>query len=573
MKLSLRRPALALGLALSLVACSSADSSSNEGTDESDIRGISRSEALADFNEIVTSFRGLYGAMDRKQEKYGFKFDDKVKEFKDRIHKAKTEREYRGLFQEFVSLFQDAHISLSMDLVSDFSHAFRLPVSVMPVEDTFVVYKIGDGMTGVKIGDELLAVDGVPAKDISASFLKYVGIPNPKAAAHVAAGRITSRPVYASKGLKDGVPAKLRLRGADGVERETGVAWAEVPHLLPPPSSIPKAGMSGPHKTMASSLVAAEATREELAKLGARVPFFMTDPVKKALGATEVKPSAAALTKFGLTSEQADAVNYFAATYPLNGKKVLLLRIPDYEPQDAEAALNYIRALFDDQQAQVDGLVLDETHNPGGSVDFAFGVVSLLAKKTVNSMVQEMHADRLWIQSFASAADQVSQGNPNDPFAIALRADAHLVDDAYSAHKSLSVPIPMFTITPTLDADPAHWTKPVMMLADELSVSCADFVPLLFQSNGVGVLFGQRTMGGGGNVEQVATLTNTQGQLSISRGLGTVYDPTGKYPDSRFIEDNGVTPDVLYTHTLADFRAGYVAYASAFNATLTKQLQ
>ena len=79
-------------------------------------------------------------------------------------------------------------------------------------------------------------------------------------------------------------------------------------------------------------------------------------------------------------------------------------------------------------------------------------------------------------------------------------------------------------------------------------------------------------MGGGGNVEQVATLTNTQGQLSISRGLGTVFDPTGAYPEARFIEDNGVTPDVSYAYTLADFRAGYVAYATAFNAEFSKQL-
>jgi hypothetical protein len=77
-------------------------------------------------------------------------------------------------------------------------------------------------------------------------------------------------------------------------------------------------------------------------------------------------------------------------------------------------------------------------------------------------------------------------------------------------------------------------------------------------------------MGGGGNVEQVATLTNTQGQLSISRGLGTVFDPTGAYPDARFIEDNGITPDTTYSHTLADFRAGYVAYVNAFNAVVTR---
>jgi Peptidase family S41 len=569
----LSKPAAAVGLAVAVMACSSADTT-RDGTDTSEVRAISNAEALADFDEIATSFRGLYGAMDRKQQKYGFEFDALVSDYRARVKDARTEAEYRGIFQEFISRFQDAHVSLSMELASDKSRAFRLPVSVMPVEDTFVVYGVGQAAgTDVKIGDELLAIDGKSPRAIAADALKYVGMPNALSAAHVAASRITSRPVYASNGLKDGAPATLHLRGADGTTHDAVVTWSEVPHLVPPIAAAPQAGKSGPHSMIAASASAAEITTAELSKMGARIPFFMTDAVKTSLGTTaEVKPSAAALAKFGLTADQAGAIDYFAATYTVNGKKVLLFRIPDYEPADESASLNYIRALFDDQASQVDALVVDETHNPGGSISFAFGVVSLLAKNTVNGMVQEMHADRLWIQSFADASNQVAQGSPNDPFAAALMADSQLVDRAYSANKTLSVPMPMFSPTPTLDADAAHWTKPVMMLTDELSVSCADFVPLLIQANGVGPLFGQRTMGGGGNVEQVATLTNTQGQLSISRGLGTVYDPTGAYPESRFIEDNGVTPDVSYSHTLADFRAGYVAYVNAFNATLSHQL-
>jgi hypothetical protein len=512
--------------------------------------------------------------MVRKEAKYGFKFDALVRDYRSRVKHARNEAEYRGIFQEFISRFRDAHVSLSAELVNDASHAFRLPVSVMPIENTFVVYNVGEAAKdAVKIGDEVLAIDGKSPQALLTDFLKYVGTPNDLSSAHIAAARLTSRSIFLSKGIKAGQTAKLHLRGADGAERDAVLTWTEVPHLLPPLAPPPQAGKSGPHTTIAASSMAAEVTTAELSKMGARVPFYMTDAVKAALGITaEVKPSAAALAKFNLTPEAAAQVNYFAATYAQGGKKVLLFRMPDYEPTDAAASLNYIRALFDDQKDQVDALVFDETHNPGGSVDFAFGVVSLLAKSTVNSMVQEMHGDRLWIQSFADAANQVAQANPNDPLAAALTADAHLVDDAYSAHKPLSVPIPMFAVNPTLDPDAAHWTKPFVMLTDELSVSCADFVPLLVQANGLAPLFGQRTMGGGGNVEQVATLTNTQAQLSISRGLGTVFDPTGQYPDSRFIEDNGVTPDVSYSHTLADYRAGYVAYVNAFNATLKQQL-
>jgi C-terminal processing protease CtpA/Prc len=150
---------------------------------------------------------------------------------------------------------------------------------------------------------------------------------------------------------------------------------------------------------------------------------------------------------------------------------------------------------------------------------------------------------------------------------------ALLVDAAYSANKSHSAPIPFFFESETIDPDPVHWTKPAIVLIDELSVSCADFVPAVLKANGTMPVFGQRTMGGGGNVEGVATLTHTRARLNLSRGLATVFDPSGAYPEARFIEDNGVVPDVVFSHTLADFRGGYVAYVRAFNAELAKSLK
>jgi hypothetical protein len=69
-------------------------------------------------------------------------------------------------------------------------------------------------------------------------------------------------------------------------------------------------------------------------------------------------------------------------------------------------------------------------------------------------------------------------------------------------------------------------------------------------------------------VEKVATLTNSRAELQMSRGLAMVYSPTNEYSEASIIEDNGVTPHIEYSHTLADFRAGYVGYVRAFNDAL-----
>jgi hypothetical protein len=570
----LTRSGLVVGVFSMIVGCTAADVAH---VDASEVRSITQTEALEDFDQIAASFRGLYGALERKEQRYGFDFERKVLEFRAKVAAGTSEAEWRGLFQEFISLFKDPHVSLSAGLPSDAMHSFRLPFSTMPAGDSFVVYTV-DAALGttapIQRGDELVAIDGEPASALAKSFLKYVSIANPLAAMHTAAARLTSRPAYLAGGLSPDAPVTVRVRGADGVERDVALAWKEVPHLLPPAPSVPLAGESGPGSLAGVSLTAAELVEAEMAKSGARVPFFMTEAGRASLpSAQDVKPSEAALTKFGVTPEAAAGVNYFAVTYALGAKKVLLVRIPSYTPQDERAALDWLRALLDEQRDQVDALVVDETHNPGGSISFAEGVVSILAKDRFRGYVQRMHGDRKWIQSFASTANQLRQQDPTNPAAQIYEDRARMVDAAYSSGTPLTDPVPFFGVSPWREPDSAHWTKPAVMLADELSVSCADFVPLVARANGMVTLFGQTTMGGGGNVERVATLTNTQTTLSVSRGLGTVFDPDGTYPESLVIEDNGVSPDVTYSHTLADFRAGYVGYIGAFNSVLTNVLR
>jgi hypothetical protein len=446
----------------------------------------------------------------------------------------------------------------------------------MPVENTYVVYSTrgASGPTGPQIGEELLSIDGVSAKDLVAQFSKYDGFPTEQTRKHMAAMRLTFREPYLARGIAENVPAKIRLRNAEGVEREEVMGWTRIEPFLLPVAPPPHAGASSARGVVAASETVAKVVSAELTELGSRVPFFMTDRARAALSVTtETKPSPAALAKFNVSPEAAAKGNYFAVTYSIGTKKVLFLRIPKYIAQDVDAALNYLRALFDEQASQVDGLIVDETHNPGGYVGFAESVITLLAKTPVNGMVQRMHADRNWIEAFATGAIEVRYApEPDLPLADALDRSARLIDTAYSTRKALSAPLPFFRVSPILQPDAAHWTKPVMMLTDELSVSCADFVPLVLKANGAATLFGQTTMGGGGNVEEVATLTNTRARLSLSRGLGTVFDPTGAYPEATVIEDNGVAPDVSYAHTLADFRAGYVGYVSAFNAAFAQQL-
>lgn len=557
-------------LLATLAGCSTTGPSDESSS--SAVRSITNAEALDDFNEIAASFRSLYGAMERKQARYHFNYEQLVVEYRARVTAATTESEYRGIFQEFISRFEDPHVSLSFPITSDDSRGFSLPFKVMPVEDTFVVYDVDTSLGGaLKRGDELVSIDGKAAMDLANSWEKYGSLANHRASMHTAAARLTGRAAYLFSTVNPSSPVTVHVRGADGLERDVVLDWKETVHPLPPTTNVPRAGETTRQNAMAISDTALEVITAESGKMGARVPYFMTPEVRAALrGAREVTPSDATFRKFSLDHAAATAINYFALKYEFQGKKVLFIRLPSYSPPDAAGSLNYLRALIDEFQPQVDALVLDETHNPGGSVGFAAGVISLLANGQYNDYVQQMHADRKWINALLKEGQQLQSTEPEE--AAVVLDWAHQVDVAYSAGRSLSAPFPFTSLDGKGTPDATHWSKPAMILVDELSVSCADLVPAVAKANGMATLFGQTTMGGGGNVETALVLSHTQAELKLSRGLGTVFDPTGAYPEERQIEDNGVSPDISHTHTLQDFRAGYVGYAAAFNAALVSKI-
>jgi Peptidase family S41 len=571
------RTALALSLTLGVSACSGDVDTSPVERASAPLRSISTDEALSDFDTMVSAFRGLYGAMARKESRYDFKFDDLVEDYRVLVAEARGEAKIAGIFSEFIARFHDAHVAFTRGPESDDSQAFSLPFAVIPIEDKYAVFRVAQpaGNTTADLlarGDELVSIDGVVPDALVARYAKYVGVPNPISAKRIAAQFVTARPRYAADDLVNGAPATVRLRNPAGEERDVQLAWAPVPHPLPP-TTVPRAGAS--ESPVGMSLMAADAIQAE--SFGAYLaPPFMTEQVRATFGVGEqLRPSADALAKLGVSAENAAKLNYFAVTYTFCGAKFLLLRIPSYDTADIATSYNYLRALLLEQSPQVDGLILDHTHNPGGNMLFAEEVASLLSPHAENGVVQAMHADRIWLQQYLDEAARLEQqGDPTiQDYAQELRRYAQEIDDAYSALKPLSAPIPYIGLENTYPADELHWNKPLVVLIDELSVSAGEFLPLLIQSNGVAPLFGRRTAGGGGNVEEVADLPNLGVKLRLSRGLGTVFDPTGQYPDARFVEDNGVSPDIDYVPTLADFRAGNVEYVSAFSQALLDLLR
>lgn len=240
------------------------------------------------------------------------------------------------------------------------------------------------------------------------------------------------------------------------------------------------------------------------------------------------------------------------------------MRQPTYSVPDGDAYVATYKAILDQYDGLVSALVIDQTNNPGGSAFYAEKFVRLFAKQKTRGSVQRHNADRKWLQTYQAVAKEVDPTLQSEVARLFLHR-AKLVEAAYDAGEPLTEPMGLFGseyLEPHADYT---WTKPVLLLANELAGSCGDIVPMLMQRNGLAKVFGERTMGLGGNVEDMPVLTNSRILMKMTRGLFTTYEPSGQYRAVDFVENNGIAPDLPFRPTVADARAGFVGYVKAFS--------
>lgn len=549
---------------------------------------LSQEQVLEDFDAIVNAFKGLYGPLEYKAKQPTVKLDfgAAVKKTRDALAASKSDAEAFGLYSQFLRTFRDGHVGIKFPLSDKHITKYTLPLFVMPLQDDAgvwhaIVDSVGDQIkdSGLKEGDEVTHVDGKPIFDYLPLIQKYKSYSNDVSDQHLIF-KVFSRDFFMYDLVPQSSLAQVSfLSAGSNPAKNTFLTWNKELGTDANPDII---------KTVAANKVLSVDTADRdalirdgsIQKMGAAEPFFATAQVKAKFNPKIRKPSAASLKKFGL--EEKDATPIFAATYEYQGKDILLIRQPGYSPpfegnQDDEdlmrkAMNNWIQTykaiLFENED--VDVLVIDQTHNPGGLSTYVDDFFRLFITSQKANLIQRNNVDRKWVIGYLDEAKKADKrGKPAE--ARRFRAFAKMVEDAGERHELLSPAMTFdydFLLTPH---DDYSWKKPMLVLADELAGSCGDIFPMLMKSNGVAKVFGQRTMGLGGNVETL-TLTHSQATLRLTRGLFTTYRQDGVYPDEGFVENNGVAPDIRHELKVNDYRAGFVGYVDAFSKAAIGQL-
>lgn len=276
---------------------------------------------------------------------------------------------------------------------------------------------------------------------------------------------------------------------------------------------------------------------------------------------------------------------YHAYIYQTKDRhQVGYIRIPSFSPSSLFYSINAIRdfaLILNEFEDETEGLIIDVTDNPGGMALYMYALASMLTDKPLTppkyreSITQQdvysahMAIDQLeWITSDFIARLLFGDMILGYPVSAELVQDLvkhmHFIIDQWNSGKQMTDYDYMMGMSKIKPHYMANYTKPIIVLTNECSVSCGDFFPAILQDNKRAVIFGAKTSGAGGAVEHF-THPSIFGLASYSCTVSLAARVNNEP-----IENLGVSPDISYRVTPQDVQNNYQGYKEALNAAVRK---
>ncbi len=544
---------------------------SGSGVTQADLRQA----MLSDLDFIRSAFAAQYGPGLYKEAHEGWDLDKAIAAAKAQVNAdpGMTIAQYHEVLRGFFNSMKDFHVSVQFDA----TEASSLPFTVVNAGGRYYIgyidrSKLSEESFPFKVGDELVTFGGRPVADAVAELKAREGGNTAVTEEAIAALMLTSRRASGAGDVARGpVSVGVRPQGSDKVFARQ-LIWDYTPEMIGQPGSA----------RFHTDSVAAGPLR--------RIPLMsdLSSPLAVSLGGTAANPFGIGgkeswVPALGEKTWEAPADSTYGAYIYKNpqGRPIGYLRIPSYEPADGPAAAEEFAELMKRFSDSTDGLVIDQVNNPGGSLFYMYALASLLSDQPlaaprhrvaitqddVSTAVDFLKLEPL-VKNDAMAKKafgaQTQDGYPvTYEFFRHMTEYSHVIVDSWNQGKNLTDPTFLDGVD-QINPSPAPYTKPLVVLINELDFSCGDFFPAIMQDNKRATLFGTRTSGAGGFVRSVK-FPNQVGVAGFSM-TGSIAVRADKKP----IENLGVTADVQYAPTSADLQTGFAPYAKAVNATMTK---
>ncbi len=539
------------------------------------LRQLNANEKKEDLDQLVSMVEAFYGPLKFKEDRFKLNLASLKKSAELDLKKSKTDNDVYAVYAKFLSHFRDGHINFSLPPQANEVMRNVIPIVLAEVEGKALIA----GLTSfpeakdLQVGDEILSIDGMqPIKDIVPIAKKYYSFGNDESDKQLVF-RSFIRDTYVRELEPKAPTARIKVKQKNQKVLDLEIPWQKTTGF----GSISKQKTSTIERLtsgfeMANSSEIKEFTKASVNEMGASKPFFINQKNLDQFSMKKIQPKKESLQKFG--GPNASSADVFAATYPWKGKTIFLIRQASYSVDDHSDFISTYKALLHENKDSADVLIVDQTNNPGGSSDYLESFFKLFAKPNSNYFVQKNRADRKWINSFLEIATELSQGSQPDLARIAqAKENGKRMEESNDKKQHLG-PFMNFeakpsTIHPHSDVS---WTKPILVLTNELAGSCGDIFPMLMKENKRAKIFGNRTMGLGGNVEEVGTLNFSGAKIRLTRGLFAMFKPQGNYVESDFVENNGIIPDIPRKITFSDWNSEFKDYINDFSDAALAQL-
>jgi hypothetical protein len=508
-------------------------------------------EKVTDFSELAATYAMNYGPLVWKRDALNFDLLN-IGGWLTKAMNTTDDLDFYELCVDYVASLNDAHDVFL--LPADFQAYLGFTVDVYDGK-TIIEYidrtQLGARAFPFQIGDELISVDGVATQDLLASLAKYSVAANPLSTRRIAADQITfrSQQVMPHAHLIPDMSTVVINRQNGGVQ-SFSIPWLKsgTPLTIVGPVIPPFSSSAAKHAAPSSPDYMQPLRRLRNMRLPGR---------KLVLGFGETKPVFALPSNFVIRMGAGEFDFFYTGTFQAQGANIGYIRIPSFDQflssDDFQAEIDYM-------QQNTDGLIVDIMRNPGGDGCVAEDLLSRIIPTQFRTVGLEIRATRSWVAAFQQALQDAKDfGAP----ATVVRQYQDLLDQVTAAFLTPSGRTPALPVCgSSLDVDSAvdnkgnviAYSKPVMLLVDELSASAADLFAAVIQDNQRGPLFGMRTMGAGGNVNEYAVTVYSEGVATLTESLMHRKNPvvTPDYPTAPYVENIGVRPEMVQDYMTID---------------------
>jgi hypothetical protein len=531
-------------------------------------------EKAMDFTQLAATYAMNYGPIQWKRDALGFDLLN-IGDWLNKAMNTQDDLDFYELCVSYVASLNDAHDSFTLPVDPVLGYQAYLGFTVDVYDGKTIIEFIDRTQLRTQdfpfqIGDELVSVDGVATQDLLQSLAKYSIAANPLSTRRIAADSITFRDqTYMPHAHVLPFASTVVINRQSGGVQSFSVPWLQtgIPITIVGPVIPPFSSSTA--KDAAPASPDYEKPLKRLRNMRVRDQKFI-------VGFGDIKPVFALPSNFVLRMGEGQFDSFYTGTYQAQGLNIGYIRIPTFDSflssDDFQTEINYM-------QQNTDGLIVDIMRNPGGDGCTAEDLLSRLIPFQFRTVGLEIRATRSWVVAFQqSVQDAKDSGAP----ATIIRQLQSLLDQVTAAFLTPSGRTPALPVCSTsLDVVSAMdssgnviaYSKPMMLLVDELSASAADLFAAVIQDNQRGPLFGMRTMGAGGNVNQYLVTTYSEGAATITESLMHRKNPivTNDYPTAPYVENIGVRPEIVQDYmTLDNLLNNGATFVQAFTNAVVK---